>query len=88
MLSSAVSTSLKTVKIPSRFTDEGNVAAVQVGNDTVEVIGDEGASGASLALFGNAVSVAEHEVIDEELRGERVCPEGSDGVRRGTHRRA
>jgi hypothetical protein len=56
------------VKIPSRFTDEGNVAAVQVGNDTVEVIGDEGASGASLALFGNAVSVAEHEVIDEELR--------------------
>src|SRR5262249_46432507 len=51
-----------------RRTHEGNVAAVQVRDDTVEVIGDQGASGASPALVGEPESVAEHEVIDEELR--------------------
>jgi hypothetical protein len=39
-----------------------------VGDDTVEVIGDQGASGASPALVGESESVAEHEVIDHELR--------------------
>jgi hypothetical protein len=39
-----------------------------VGDDSVEVIGDQGASGASLALVGEPSAVAEHEVIDEELR--------------------
>jgi hypothetical protein len=39
-----------------------------VGDDTIEVIGDQGASGASPALVGEPGSVAEHEVIDEELR--------------------
>jgi hypothetical protein len=38
------------------------------GDDTIEVIGDQGASGASPALVGEPGSVAEHEVIDEELR--------------------
>ncbi len=51
-----------------RLTNETNVAAVQVGIDTIEVIGDQGTSGASAALVGEPESVAEHEVIDEELR--------------------
>src|SRR5439155_18472070 len=50
-----------------RCTIEANVAAVQVGDDTVEVIGDQGAAGASTALVGEPGSVAEHEVVDEEL---------------------
>jgi hypothetical protein len=37
-------------------------------DDTVEVIGNQGASGASPALVGEQGSVAEHEMIDEELR--------------------
>jgi len=32
------------------------------------MVGDKGASGASLALFGEPVPIAEHEVIDEKLR--------------------
>ena len=51
-----------------RFTNETNVAAVQVCTDTIEVIDDQGTSGASAALVGEPESVAEHEVIDEELR--------------------
>jgi hypothetical protein len=51
-----------------RRTNEGNVAAIQVGDDTVEVIGDQGAAGASPALVREPGSVAEHEVVDEELR--------------------
>jgi hypothetical protein len=39
-----------------------------VGDDTIEMIGNQGAYGAALALVGEPESVAEHEVIDEELR--------------------
>jgi hypothetical protein len=58
-----------------RLTNEGNVATVQVRDDTVEVIGDQGASGASPALVGEAETVAKHEVIDEKLRApsKEVC---------------
>src|SRR5262245_61959856 len=51
-----------------RRTNEGNVAAVQMRDDAVEVIGDQGAPSASLALVGEPESAAEHEVIDEKLR--------------------
>ena len=51
-----------------QLTNERNVAAVQMGDNTVEMIGDQGASGASLALVGEPESIAEHEMIDEELR--------------------
>jgi hypothetical protein len=37
-------------------------------DDTVEMIGDQGASGASPALVGEPGSVAKHEVIDKKLR--------------------
>jgi hypothetical protein len=65
-----------------RRTHEGNVTAVQVGDDTVEVIGDQGASGASPALVGEPESVPEHEVIDEELRApaEEVFERGAPVV--------
>jgi hypothetical protein len=55
--------------------DEGNAAAVQVGNDRIEVIGDQGASGAALAFLGEPSAIAEHEVIDEQLRApsKQVC---------------
>jgi len=42
--------------------------AVEVGADAVEVVGDERAAGATGVLLVDAVSVAEHEVIDEQLR--------------------
>src|SRR5262245_26020787 len=48
--------------------------------DGVEVIRDQRAPGASLALFGQPEPVTEHEVIDEELRapgkevGQRALP--------------
>jgi hypothetical protein len=59
---------LEVLQRGDRLTNEGNVAAVQVGDDTVEMIGDQGASGASPALVGEPESIAKHEVIDEELR--------------------
>src|SRR5262245_11149389 len=70
---------LELLRRGDRRTNEGNVAAVQVGDDTVEVIGDQGASGASAALVGEPESVAEHEVIDEELRAplEEVLQRGA-----------
>src|SRR5262249_20589220 len=65
-----------------RRTHEGNVAPVQVGDDTVEVIGDQGASSASPPLVGEPESVAEHEVIDEELRApsEEVRQRGAASI--------
>src|SRR5215207_8377083 len=77
---------LVVLEIPQRGdrgTNEGNVAAVQVGDDTVEVIGNQGASGASPALVGEASSVAEHEMVDEKLRAppEEVCQRGASVVR-------
>jgi hypothetical protein len=56
--------------------------AVQVRDDTVEVIGDQGASGASPALVSEPGSVAEHEVIDQELRAasEEVRQRGASFV--------
>jgi hypothetical protein len=38
-----------------------------VADDPVEVVDDQGAAGASPALVGEPGSVAEHEVVDEEL---------------------
>jgi hypothetical protein len=50
-----------------------------VRDDTVEVIGDQGASGASPALVGEPESVTEHEVVDHELRApsEELCQGGA-----------
>src|SRR5262245_23265831 len=59
---------LEVLQRGDRRTNESDVVAVQVGNDGVEVIGDEGASGTSPALGGQPESVAEHEVIDQQLR--------------------
>src|SRR3954447_27005619 len=41
--------------------------AVEVGDGAVEVIGDEGAAGASRVLLVDPEPEAEHEVVDEQL---------------------
>ncbi len=56
---------LKLLQRGDRLTNECNVAAVQVRDDTVEMVGDKGASGAALTLVGEPRAVAEHEVIDK-----------------------
>jgi hypothetical protein len=50
-----------------RGADERHVAAVEVGDDAVEVVGDQGAAGASLPFVRKPEPDAEHEVVDEEL---------------------
>src|SRR5262249_49619181 len=63
-----------------RLADEGDVVAVQVGDDAVEMVGDERAAGATGVLLVDAEAEAEHEVVDEKLRaaaeevGERLRP--------------
>jgi hypothetical protein len=41
--------------------------SVEVGDDAVEVVGDERAAGAAGVLLVDAESEAEHEVVDEQL---------------------
>jgi hypothetical protein len=47
---------------------QGHVTPVEVRDDAVEVIGDKRASDASLPLLRKPGPVAEHEVVDEQLR--------------------
>src|SRR5436190_1810539 len=51
-----------------RLDHQGHVVAVEVREGSVEVIGDEGAAGASRVLLVDPEPVAEHEVVDEQLR--------------------
>jgi hypothetical protein len=51
-----------------RLADQGHVVAVEVGDDPVEVVGDERAADAAGVALVDAVPGAEHEVIDEQLR--------------------
>jgi hypothetical protein len=50
-----------------RLGDQGHVASLEVRDGGVEVIGDEGAAGASRVLLVDAEPEAEHEVVDEQL---------------------
>jgi hypothetical protein len=50
-----------------RLRHQGHVVAVEVRDRPVEVIGDQGAAGASRVLLVDPESEAEHEVVDEQL---------------------